>query len=1135
MTTPARHSRALRAAALVCAFIVLIACNLTGGGEPTAEPISTTTPAFTLPPTRTPATTGGAPTPLPGVTLPSSGGGQTAPTVVGVVPTGVRPPAATQGPTSIVILSPVPGNVIAGGVQIIGAATHPNFLQYQVEYGPDPNPGGLWYPATGAVQSPILNGLLGIWNTTTVNDGLYAVRLRVYLRDGTTLTTVNNNIRVQNNAPTPVPSPTPIIARPTAAFTQDQVQGFAPLTVRFTNQSSGTITAYSWNFGDGTTSTELNPTHTFTNPGLYTVTLTVTGPGGTANVATQINVQSVAAPVAAFSAIPPSGFAPLQVTFFNLSSGNITNVQWTFGDGTSSNQSEVNHTYLTPNTYSVTLTVSGPGGTSSTTQLISVQAPVATLTPPPTFTPDARPTEPIVTAIVIVPTSTVVEPTKTPEPPTVTPTVFIPTNTPEQRPTEPPTFTPVPTVTPVPPSFTPEPTFTPIPPTFTPEPTFTSVPTETPIPPTFTPEPTFTPLPTSTSTPEPTATATLEPTFTQEPTFTPDPVPSGAAAAVIPNPAQPRTVQFTFTPDATSGTITSFVWDFGDGSSSNEQNPLHTYAAGGTYPVTVTLNGVGGSNVFNTTVTVPTAPAANFTFATDLANSLTVTFTDTSTGDYDTYLWDFGDGATSNEANPTHLYTTSGSYPVTLTVTNSVTGESSTSPAQSVNVVLPFLPPIAGFVATVDPTNSLSVSFADVSSGDYDTYAWDFESDGVIDSTDADPTFQYATGGTYTATLTVTNSQTGEANSISQQVTVTEPSTPPTANFSFAIPDEANDPLTVSFSDASTGDFDTYTWDFESDGVVDSTDANPMFTYPEGNTYTVTLTVTNSQTGESSTTQQDVTVVAPTEADESLVGNTPVQPDIPDLAAELGSIYGNGQGIGNQPFVFALAGDQSLTQDGLVDAFAPGAFTNVPDGFAQDTINTFNGTTLPSGATSFSQQSSAVRFGWTAADLLNPGNIDPSVCPGAAGRGGYPIECEIEATGRPSVMFISIGAQDALNGTDLGEFNRNLNIIVDTLVGNGVIPVLMTITPRADIAPETLQQYNDVIIEVANDKDVPLLNAWLLVNQLPQGVSGDGVTLSIAPNGAGDLDPTAVSTYGANALNAAIIELLGELRNNVLF
>ncbi|MGB1288820.1 MAG: hypothetical protein ACPG7F_19970, partial [Aggregatilineales bacterium] len=125
-------------------------------------------------------------------------------------------PTNTPAPASIVILSPVPGNVVSGNMQILGSAIHPQFLQYRLEFGPDPNPGNLWFPITGIAQTPVLNNRLGIWNTSGAGspDGTYQLRLRVFLRDGSQQTTVVNNIRVQNQAPTPIPTSTPAVPRP---------------------------------------------------------------------------------------------------------------------------------------------------------------------------------------------------------------------------------------------------------------------------------------------------------------------------------------------------------------------------------------------------------------------------------------------------------------------------------------------------------------------------------------------------------------------------------------------------------------------------------------------------------------------------------------------------------------------------------------------------------------------------------------------------------------------------------------------------------------------------------------------------------------------------------------------------------
>src|SRR5690606_36356253 len=234
--------------------------------------------------------------------------------------------------------------------------------------------GDLWFLAGGIVQNPVFNGLLDIWNTTSIQDGQYQLRLKVFLRDGTNLATVVNGIRVQNSIPTVAPTST-TVPRPIAAFSVDRASGQAPLVVRFFNQSSGNITSYSWDFGDGGSSSEANPVHTFRNPGVFTVTLTVRGPGGSSNVSRQITVQSTTPPVAGFTQDKTSGPAPLTVQFTDQSQGDITQRIWNFGDGTTSTEVNPSHTFQDVGTYHVILTVSGPGGSSSVTRQITVQNP----------------------------------------------------------------------------------------------------------------------------------------------------------------------------------------------------------------------------------------------------------------------------------------------------------------------------------------------------------------------------------------------------------------------------------------------------------------------------------------------------------------------------------------------------------------------------------------------------------------------------------------------------------------------------------------------------------------------------------------------------------------------------------------
>jgi len=170
-------------------------------------------------------------------------------------------------------------------------------------------------------------------------------------------------------------------AAPVANFTGTPTSGAAPLTVNFTNSSTGSITSHLWNFGDSGTSTVASPSHVYTTPGTYTVSLTVTGPGGndTLTRTNYVTVNAPSAPTANFTGTPTSGNAPLTVNFTDLSTGSITGWAWDFGDASGSTLASPSHVYTTPGTYTVALTVTGPGGgnTLTRTNYITVNTPPA--------------------------------------------------------------------------------------------------------------------------------------------------------------------------------------------------------------------------------------------------------------------------------------------------------------------------------------------------------------------------------------------------------------------------------------------------------------------------------------------------------------------------------------------------------------------------------------------------------------------------------------------------------------------------------------------------------------------------------------------------------------------------------------
>lgn len=170
---------------------------------------------------------------------------------------------------------------------------------------------------------------------------------------------------------------------PVADFSGTPTSGTKPLEVSFSDASTGDISSHVWSFGDGGSSTEINPSHTYTTAGDYTVALTVIGPGGddTETKTSYISVADPVPPVADFSGTPTSGIAPLEVSFSDLSTGDIISRTWSFGDGSSSTELNPSRTYVNAGDYTVSLTVSGPGGddTATKTSYISVSAGVQTV------------------------------------------------------------------------------------------------------------------------------------------------------------------------------------------------------------------------------------------------------------------------------------------------------------------------------------------------------------------------------------------------------------------------------------------------------------------------------------------------------------------------------------------------------------------------------------------------------------------------------------------------------------------------------------------------------------------------------------------------------------------------------------
>lgn len=301
----------------------------------------------------------------------------------------------------------------------------------------------------------------------------------------------------------------------------------------------------------------------------------------------------------------------------------------------------------------------------------------------------------------------------------------------------------------------------------------------------------------------------------------------------------PLTMEFK---DTSTGSPSSWSWDFGDGTNSTDQNPTHTYSKAGSYVVSFTPKypfyypsdaypyGAPYSKSHYISVKTPPPIAAFFADSTSGNTPLTVTFTDTSTGNPTSWLWDFGDGNTSTQQNPWHTYYETGTYTVNLTVRNS---NGANSKIITINV-LKATPTItwnnpADIIAGTALSSTQLNAFANIA--------------GAFAYTPAVGTV-LSEGQQQTLSVVCTPTDIVNYDTASKDVTINVLEKPavPIAEF-WASPITRKAPLTVTFTDKSTGVPTSWFWDFGDKST--STDKNPVYTYNKAGKYTVSLTVKN--------------------------------------------------------------------------------------------------------------------------------------------------------------------------------------------------------------------------------------------------------------------------------------------------
>lgn len=647
-------------------------------------------------------------------------------------------------------------------------------------------------------------------------------------------------------------SPAPLPGGLVADFTYSSGLVGVGDTVTFTDRSQGGPTAWTWDFGDGTVATGPDVSHVWSDTGIYTVTLLVEN-------ATAVDQATVVIRVVPPDQLPPRADFTLTsartevdepVTFTSTSTGRDLQLRWEFGEGTTATGPTARMAWTAPGEYLVRLTASNDLGTDTAEILVTVvdrvDAPRAVIAP--------------TTTNLVVGQSGFFSSASTGNPTTVD-WDFGDGTTARGADVRhawaaPGTYTVTLTVA------------------------------------------------NRAGRDRATLTVTVAPAA-QAPTAR-----FSSSASIV---ETGTAVTFTST---STGDPTSLSWDFGDGTTGTGATVSKTYARPGSYTVRLTASNAVGTSATTRTVSVvanvpPPVPVIAVSPETIRVGD-PVQFSGSSTGGpVSSWSWSFGDGGSgASSQNPGRVFTTAGTFTVTLTAEN-LAGSATTSRAVT---VLPARPVAAFTFAPNVPAAGTAVQFTDASTGTVDSWSWAF-GDGQTSSM-RNPSIAFAAAGTYDVTLTVTNA--GGSSTVQRSVSVNPP--PPVASFSAA--PTAFTGQSVTFTDTSNAVAATYAWDFG--GIGGSTARVPTFAFPAPGSYVVTLTVTNAA-GSDTASRTVVVTNPPAPVAGFTVNRTPVtlgrpvtftDTSVTALPAEFTWDFGDSTGATGRtpaPKVYATPGTYTVT------------------------------------------------------------------------------------------------------------------------------------------------------------------------------------------------------------------------------
>ncbi len=568
---------------------------------------------------------------------------------------------------------------------------------------------------------------------------------------------------------------------PVANFSAATVAGCAPLYVQFTDQSTGNPFSWNWDLGNGQLSTVRNPVGNYTQPGTYTVRLIVRNSAGIDEEIKTSYITVSPSPQASFTANFTTSCVPATIQFTDQSTappgaGTITSWLWDFGDGNTSTQQNPSHIFTATGFYTISLRITSSSGCQSFVSIGRFIRVVSGIDADFSFSQPGTCQAPFVINFQDLssgpgtlsyswnfgnggPTSTLQNPSAT-YPATGTYPVQLNVQ----------------------------------------------------------------------------SSLGCSGTITKNITITGKTTDFIAPSSICIG--QTVTFQNNSSPPPVSSS-----WDFGDGTTSSQTNPTKTFFNGGSFPVKLINNYGNCVDSITKTVNVISQPAVDFTANDSTACSapFTVQFTDISPA-ASTWIWDFGDGGTSTQQNPTHTYTSSGNFNVTLTITlpggcsNTITKYQFIK-IQSTTVNIANVPAGGCLPFTFSPLPDIQSVDSIVS------YMWNMGEPGGTYNTQF-PTHTYNAAGNYTVTLTVT-SQSGCVRTVTVPDAV-RTGTRPTVNFSF-VPNNFCASTPVQFTDLSVttpGAFVQWNWDFGDS--TSSVQQHPQHVYVDTGALIVRLIVTNN-------------------------------------------------------------------------------------------------------------------------------------------------------------------------------------------------------------------------------------------------------------------------------------------------